>query len=238
MSNSHIQCQPAYILHQIQYRETSLILDVLTRDFGRLSILAKGVRTSKAKNTAILRPFQLLNLSYTGRNDLKTLTNVEAFGELRELQGLALYCGYYASELVCHFLHKHDPHPEVFQEYGDCLINLKTFEDMETVLRCFELNLMDKVGYGVSLAYDGKNQKAIAPAKKYRFNSEYGLLEDRNGLFSGLSLIAMQNRQFSDPQVRTEAKKLMRLVIDNNLQGKQLKSGAVVNEILKRLNHE
>ena len=78
MSDNIFLCQPAYILHQQNYRESSLLLEVLTRDFGRISLIAKGVRKAKSKSAALLRPFQLLSLSYSGRSELKTMTGVEA----------------------------------------------------------------------------------------------------------------------------------------------------------------
>ncbi len=238
MSDNSFQCQPAYLLHHQYYRESSLLVDVLTRDFGKVSILAKGVRKPKSKNAAVLRPFQLLNLTVVGRSDLKTLAGAEILGKMSDLKGLALYCGYYVNELIHHFLHKYDPHPEIFQEYHDCLVKLEEDNDAETALRCFELNLIEKIGYGIHLSYDVKNGKDIYTEKKYRFNAEFGLTEDVNGLFSGASLLAMQKREFIDPKVRSEAKILMRLVIDSHLQGKQLKSRAVISNILKRLNHE
>lgn len=238
MSNNSIQLQPAYLLHHHFYRETSLIIDVLTRDYGRFSAVAKGVRKPRSKYAAILRPFQLLNLSVSGKSEMKTLTYAETTGKVQDLKGLALYSGYYANELIYHLLHKHDPHPEVFENYQQCLEHLQMADDIEFALRCFEFNLLDKIGYGMHFGYDIKHQKAVDSSKKYRFNDEHGLVEDNNGQFSGVTLKAIQEKRLDNRQVRNEAKMLMRIVIDSHLQGKQLKSRTVVNDILKRLNHE
>ncbi len=235
MSDYIVQCQPAYILRQQHYRESSLILDVLTQDYGRISMLAKGVRKPKSKNVAVLRTFLLLNLSFLGRTELKVLSDAEAIEQLQEISGLALYCGYYVNELIYRFLHKFDPHPEIFHDYKDCLAKLSQGNEIEATLRVFELNLMENIGYGIQLSYDSKNQKTIDSSKKYLFDREHGLTENSQGLFSGETLLAMQQRQFTDPTVRQEAKKLMRIVIDSHLNGQPFKSRAVINNIIRRL---
>jgi DNA repair protein RecO (recombination protein O) len=234
MSDTAFHSQPAFILHQQHFRESSLIIDALTRDFGRISLIAKGVRKTNSKTAGLLRPFIALSLSFVGKSDLKTLTDVEMAALPNELNGLALYCGFYINELVCNFLHKDDPHPEVFQDYQQCLFGLAKNSQIETSLRIFELNLMDNIGYGLNLGYDLRNEKPVALNKKYRFNKDEGLYEDDDGSFSGISLTAMEQRDFENFQTLTEAKLLMRTVIDAYLQGKPLKSRSFINSIVKR----
>jgi DNA repair protein RecO (recombination protein O) len=216
MSDNVFHSQPAFILYQQQYRESSLIIDVLTRDLGRISLIAKGVRKAKSKTAGILRPFIALSLSFVGKTELRTLTDAEMIGSPNELTGLALYCGFYVNELLCNFLHKDDPHQEVFTGYQACLSELAQGTQIEAALRVFELNLMGNIGYGVQLGYDG-------------------LVENLDGQFSGSVLQAIDQRQFDDPSVLSAAKMLMRTVIDSHLQGKQLKSRTVINNIVKRL---
>jgi DNA repair protein RecO (recombination protein O) len=235
MSDSVFYSQPAFILHQRHYRESSLIIDVLTQELGRISLIAKGVRKTKSKTVGLLRPFVALSLSFVGKSDLRTLTDVEAVGLPNELTGVALYCGFYVNELVCHFLHKDDPHPEVFKDYQECLSKLAKGAQIEAALRIFELNLMDNIGYGVNLGYDALHGQPINPNKKYLFNKDEGLIEDMGGQFSGSALQAIKQRQFGNPSVLSEAKLLMRTVIDAHLHGKQLKSRSVINSIVKRL---
>lgn len=225
--------QLGYILRHWAYRETSLIVDVLTRDFGRLSLMAKGVRKPKSKTAALLRPFQPLRLSYRGRAELKTLTHVEALAEACPLQGVALYCGFYVNELIGHFLHPFDPHPEVFHLYRSCLAELSEHSEIERVLRNFELNLLLNVGYGLQLDFDSEHRKPVSAAKKYFFGVDSGPVEAENGDITGHTLLALQNRKFEDPETLFEAKKIMRRVIDFHLQGKPLKSRAVIGRILK-----
>jgi DNA repair protein RecO (recombination protein O) len=235
MTDSAVYLQPAFILQQRKFRETSLIIDVLTRDFGRVSLLAKGVRKAKSKTAGLLQPFIPLKLSYFGKSELKTLTDVEITQPFIQLQGLAIYCGFYVNELVGCFLHQYDPHPEVFAYYEKCLSGLSDSLKIEAALRIFELDLMDAVGYGLQLEYDFHNDKAIQPLIRYHFNVEQGPIEAPDGYFSGKTLQALKSRQLSDPHVLVEAKILMRAVISTYLHGKPLKSRAVINKIIQQL---
>jgi DNA repair protein RecO (recombination protein O) len=235
MSDFVVHSQPAFILHQQNYRESSLLIDALTQDYGRISLIAKGVRKAKSKTMGILRPFIHLSLSFVGKTELKILADAEIIGLPKELNGLALYCGFYLNELICHFMHKDDPHPEVFRDYQDCLKALVQSPNIEAALRVFELNFMDNIGYGINLNYDLRHETPIDPNKSYSFNKDEGLVADLHGHFSGSALLAMAQRRFDGSGVLNEAKLLMRVVIDSHLQGKQLKSRAVVSNIVKRL---
>ena len=235
MTANVVHLQPAYILSQRQYRETSLILDVLTQDYGRVSLLAKGVRKTKSKSAGLLQPFIPLTISYLGKTDLKTLTDVELRQAFNPLPGMALYCGFYINELVECFLHQYDPHPEVFSHYSDCLSVLMTGLDVEQALRCFELDLIDAVGFGLQLEYDFHTEQEIQPLARYHFKVEQGPIAALDGRFLGMTLLAIKLRDFTNPQVLADAKILMRTVIDVYLRGKPLKSRAVINNIIRYL---
>jgi DNA repair protein RecO (recombination protein O) len=235
MTDSVVYLQPAFILQQRKYRETSLIMDVLTRDYGRISLLAKGVRKAKSKTAGLLQPFIPLTLSYFGKSELKTLRYVELTQPFMPLPGLALYCGFYVNELVMCFLHPHDPHPEVFAHYQHCLSALAKSLKIEAALRIFELDLMDAAGYGLQLEYDVQTEQPLQALANYHFNIEQGPIAAPDGQFSGETLQALKLREFTDLQVLADAKRLMRTVIDVYLQGKPLKSRAVINNIIKHL---
>ena len=235
MTGSVVYLQPAFILQQRKYRETSLIIDVLTRDYGRVSLLARGVRKTKSKTAGLLQPFIPLTLSYFGRTELKILKDVELTRPFMPLPGLALYCGFYVNELVTCFLHQYDPHPEVFAHYEHCLSGLMEPSEIEAVLRVFELDLMDAVGYGLQLEYDFHTGQPLQPSSNYHFNVEQGPIAAPDGRFSGKTLQALKLRLFTDPQVLADAKLLMRTVIAVYLHGKPLKSRAVINNIIKHL---
>lgn len=229
-----VYLQPGYILNYRKYRETSLILEVFTLDYGKINLLAKGVRKPKSKTAGLLQPFLPLLLSFTGKFDLKTLTHVELVNlKTVYLTGLTLYCGFYVNELTGHFLHLHDPNPEVFDSYVECLRALAEVDRQEIVLRHYELNLLERLGYGVQLDFDPAAQKPVEADKLYEFYVESGPIEASNGQFSGRVLLAISNREFTESNVRSAAKIIMRRVIDFYLQGKPLKSRSVINQVIK-----
>jgi len=236
--NTHstaVHTQPAFILKSRRYRETSLIVDLLTRDFGRVSVLAKGVRQVKSKTAGLLQPFVPLLVSFTGKSDLKTLTQVELNDPNLMLKGLSIYSGFYINELIMHFLFYSDPHPQVFEDYRQCLNSLKQPE-IEQALRLFELNLLENVGYGLQLLHDVVNNKPVEEGKTYQFRADQGPVESANAAFSGLTLRAIQARKFNDKKILKESKKLMRTVIDYHLQGRKLQSRAMIAEVCKHIN--
>jgi len=242
MTETSVYLQPAFILQQRKFRETSLIIDVLTRDYGRISLLAKSVRKARSRTAGLLQPFVPLLISYVGKAELKILSDIEIIPNAIELKGLALYCGFYVNELIGFFLHQYDPHPEVFRDYADCLSRLSVEGEqlsnnskIEAALRLFEFKLMVNTGYGLQLEHDYRHEKPVDPLKKYVFDVEQGPVEAVDGCFSGRTLLAVSSGEFSDPQVLTEAKTLMRTVINVHLQGKSLKSRAVINQIIKNL---
>jgi DNA repair protein RecO (recombination protein O) len=235
MTDNIIHLQPAFILKQRQYRESSLIIDVFTQDFGKVSLVAKGVRKTKSKTAGLLQPFIPLNLSYLGRGELKTLTHVELAKPYLQLTGLSLYCGFYVNELIACLLLTEDPHPEVFNLYENCLTDLLKSDQIEATLRLFELDLIEAIGYGLQLAYDLQHHKTLSPEARYHFDIEQGPIESPEGHFSGQTLISLQTRTLEDPKILYEAKLLMRHVINHYLHGKPLKSRAVINQIIKHL---
>jgi len=235
MNDTQVLLQPAYILQHRKYRESSLILDVLTQDYGVISILARGVRKKKSKIAGVLLAFTPLKISFISKSELKLLTHVEAEQSMHELKGLSLYCGFYINELVNCFLHKHDPHPEVFTEYRHCLGLLASNEDTEQVLRFFELNLIEQIGYGIQLTINAATGDFIHPDTMYQFSREQGMMENNKGYISGATLLALEARRLLSDQGLVEAKKLMRQVVDFQLQGKELKSRRVLAKIIKQL---
>ncbi len=232
MTDATVTLQPAFVLQQRNYRETSLIIEVLTRDYGRLSVLAKGVRKLKSKTAGLLQPFVPLLISYVGKAELKTLTAVEMAEPCGKLSGLALYCGFYINELIGCFLHKHDPHPDVFDQYQACVVSLATEAQLEPALRTFELDLLDSVGYGLHSDIDDAHQ--FSQSQAYVFDAERGLVASAQGPYSVHTLQAIQRRCFNDPKTLSQTKMLMRQVIDTHLQGKRLKSRTVINKLLKQ----
>lgn len=235
MNDNAVLLQPAYILRHSDYRESSVLMDVLTRDHGVVSILGKGVRKKKSASAALLMPFNELRLSYLGKNELKLLTAVERAGQHDMQRGYAWFCGFYINELVWLFLHKYDPCPDVYRLYQHCLRQLSHSAEIEQALRIFELKLLAQVGYALTLTHEGNGGMPVSPEKRYQYQSGIGLVSRQDGVIGGQTLLRLAEEGELDRFMLTEAKQLMRMVLDDHLQGKVLKSRAVLARVIRYL---
>lgn len=233
MNGTVVYLQPAFILQHRPYRETSVLIEVFTRDFGIVPMLAKGVRKEKSKIAGLLLPFSVLKLSFLDKNELKILSHAEYVNSF-PLQRLALYCGFYVNELVQTFVHKHDPQPEIFTRYECCLNDLSHADCIEQVLRYFELDLLQEAGYAVRLDADGHDEP-IRLGLRYNFVADFGMLADAKGLVGGETLAMLAARAPLEGPAMLEAKWLLRKMLDGHLQGRPLKSRDVLAKIIKYL---
>jgi len=236
MSNPRrVQQQPAYILHRRPFRDSSQILDVLTRDYGKIAAVARGSRGSKSRLAGVLRPFLPLRVSWVAKSELGTLTGAEPDGPPSGLKGDALLSAYYVNELLLHFLHRHDPQPEIFELYSQTIPGLCGTEDVAARLRNFELELLILLGYAVTLGHVAGTNDDINPASNYDYRVDQGPVpvERSEGplVFAGATLLAIATRQFDDPDVLRAANRLLRAVITHHLGGKELQSRKVLREV-------
>lgn len=141
--------QEAYCLHRRPYRETSFLVDVLTVDHGRFTVIARAARAVKNSSQGLLQPFTPLLISWAGHGELVTLTQVELHGEVKQLQGEALYAGFYLNELLMRLLQPWDPYPQVYSMYAETLSALCESGLQSKILRLFEKSLLEELGYGL-----------------------------------------------------------------------------------------
>lgn len=224
-----IELQEGFVLSRKPYRETSLLIDILSRDHGKIALVAKGARGKRAKWAGLLQPFNLLSLSWTGWSDLQTLTSVEWIGPVLRLDATRLYCGLYLNELVSRFIHRHDPHPRLFSSYAESLKALAAAANIECTLRLFELTLLNEIGYGLQLEHEAEGGKNIEPDKHYTYLPEQGPVEAAlcNETVSGATLIGLRQKNLQHDDVLLEAKRLLRRLIAHHLGGKPLQSRAL-----------
>src|SRR5690606_6732892 len=154
----HAELEPAYVLHQFDYRDSSRIVEFLVRDHGRVAAVARGVRRAGNRQRGLLQSFQPLLLSWSGR-ELATVTGLEPGGARVPLSGGALLAGFYLNELCLRLTAVHDPHPEIFSLYATALTEL-TENPVPPALRRFELGLLEALGYGLNLAADPRTGEA------------------------------------------------------------------------------
>jgi DNA repair protein RecO (recombination protein O) len=232
-----VQQQPAYILHHRPFRDSSQLLDVISREHGKLALVARGSRGARSRLRGILRPFMPLEMSWVIKTDLGTLTGAEVRGAPLSLTGDALLSGYYLNELLIHFLHRHDPQPDVFDIYAQSLASLGAAQHVAPCLRQFEIALLRHAGYALNLAHEAGQQKALEPDRNYEYRMEQGpvAVERSEGalVFTGATLTAIDKLAFDQPDVLRAAGRLLREVINFHLGGKELKTRKVLVDIHK-----
>jgi len=228
-----VQQQHAFILHQRNFSETSLLLEVFSRRYGRVGLIAKGARRPTSRQRGVLKPFQQLLIGWSGRGELMVLTGAEADGANCELVGNSLYCAFYLNELILRLLHRHDPHEELYDRYQAAINGLGQARQQEAILRIFEKHLMRELGYGLLLEREHGDRDPIEPDVIYDYILEHGPVRVRHPELStrvqgvrlrGSSLLALATEQLDDSTVLREAKALMRAALAPHLGDKPLQS--------------
>ena len=220
---------PAYVLHQYAYRDTSRIVEVFTSDYGRLTLFARGANGPKSGLRGVLRPFQRMLVSWSGKGEACQLVSAEIDGVVTNLAPNRLMSGFYLNELLLKLTQRCDPHPEIFFSYASCVQALCDGEVEEPTLRRFEKRLLNDLGYGLELDDDRRGRSGgarrllpVRPAKR---------AAALRGRIAGRGLRPIPGRSagesFDDPRSLRDAKRLLRAAIDACLDGRALKSRQV-----------
>lgn len=224
-----VQQEPAYVLHRRPWRETSLMVDVFSLNAGRVTLIARGGNSAKSPLKAQLQPFQPLLLDWTGRSDLKTLTQADVRNGPNLKRTLALYSGLYVNELLQRLLPMADPHPQLFASYIDVIAELSEANDVEPVLRRFEQSFAAELGYDFAWDQTTDTHQPVEAAGLYCYDPEQGILAARSPgtrlqSLQGGTLLALASGDLETPECRRVAKRVTRVLVDYLLQGKVLHS--------------
>lgn len=217
--------QPVYVLHTYPFKETSLVVELFSQQFGRVAAVAKGARRPHSAMRGLLQSFQMLSGAWSGKNELKTLHSLDWSAGLTLLHGEALMCGFYMNELLLRLLPREDAHESLFAYYATALQILSIETDLANTLRRFELKLLQELGYAVPLLID-ENDIPIESDKTYRYEAEYGACElaaTKNGVqCRGKTLLDMARDDYSDALTQSQSKQLMRYLLAHYLGDKPL----------------
>ena len=207
-----------FLLHHRPHGETSLIVDVFTKKNGKMSFIAKGAKKPKSKFFGYLTPFTKLKITYTGRSELKTLTNIDRdFSESTNSLSKTSYSLLYINELLIRLLPKDAVHEDLFLLYEKLLRDINLDENLELTLRRFELDMLDTMGYGFDYEYDINNNEPIDIDSSYRFVSERGFRKSKNATFLGKDIINLKNRNLKDVPLK-ELKEITKKAIMNAVE--------------------
>lgn len=224
------------MLHQYPYRDTSRIVEVFTGEHGRITLFARGANGPKSSLRGVLRPFQRLLMSWSGKSDACALATAEIDGSRTTLGKERLMSGFYVNELLLKLTHRWDPHPEIFYSYAACVEALCAGVEEAPTLRLFEKRLLHDLGYGLELAQTAEGRPVQAD-RYYRFALERGpqpCVAEAPGAVYGESLHDLEGGSFRSPRSLRDAKRVLRSAIDACLDGRALKS----REVMLALRHQ
>lgn len=225
----------AFVLHRRDYRDTSLILDLLTRDEGRYSVVVRGARSAKSRLRGRLQPFAPLLIAAVGRGDLKTATTVDFASNAYSLKADALLLGLYVNELLYRLIGRHDPVQDLYDDYRALMPVLAGGDDAVAYVRLFELRLLQQLGYGINFLYDAGDGQVVEEDARYRYVVHEGFYKTKVGgenTFPGAELILIAAGNLLPVDAR-RLRNLTRVSLAALLGDKPLKSRSLFRAVAR-----
>jgi DNA repair protein RecO (recombination protein O) len=224
-----IEQQPGFVLHARPWRETSLLIELLSRDHGRVGLVARGVRNPRSRlPRSALQPLTPLLVGWSGSGELATLIGAEAAGAPFPLTGESLLCALYINELVARLVPRNDPHAEVFDTYLAALTRLADADAPAWTLRRFERDLLAQLGYAAVLDSEADGATPLEPQRHYAYRLDAGPVpwhSASDGLrLRGSALLAMAQDRQPDAEDLRALRRLMRALITQHLGGRGLQA--------------
>jgi DNA repair protein RecO (recombination protein O) len=229
-----VELTPGYILHHRPWRDTSRILEVLSRDYGRLTLFARGVRAPAARLSPVLQPFWPLLLSWSGRGEAPQLTKAERADSCLALPARSLMAAFYLNELLLKLTTRHDPLPPLYDHYEATLARLRAGAALEPALRVFEKRLLEVLGYGLDLTAEAHTGVPLEPDRYYHFRPAHGLIRTvagTAGALAGGSLIALRDERPSGVRALEDSRRVLQAALTTCLEGRPLATRAVARSM-------
>lgn len=232
-----ISGQPGFVLHSYPYKETSLLVDVFSRDYGRVLLVAKGAKRPHSQLRNALQTFQPLSMNWSGKSEIRILSSAEWVGGMQPLEKSALLCGFYLNELLVKFLLRDEPHPILFDLYVSTLNQLAHNEPAPIVLRKFELGLLRASGLVGDITHCNTTKKKVVNDILYVLNPEHGVrpaqAKEKMPHVLGQTLLDMHDGEYLDPTTQMQSKMLMRFLLAHHLHGIPLNTRQILIDLQK-----
>lgn len=230
--------EPAFVLHARPWRETSLLVEVLSAAHGRIGLVARGVQGPKRHVLrAALQPLQSIRFDAVQRGELAQLTAAEAVDAMPMLRGDAVMAAFYLNELCMRLAPRHDQQPELHAAYARTRARLGNSEPLAWTLRRFERDLLEALGVGSALEVDGDGLP-LDPAARYQLDPEHGprrALNDRGGArhaaATGRGLLALASDAMPERADLASLRMPLRVLLLHYLDGRGLKSWEMLGEL-------
>lgn len=224
-----------YVLHARSYRETSLLVEIVTLEHGREGVVARGARSRRGEAAARLQPFRRLHLGWRAQGDLGTLSGVEEL-DCHRLPPAVVGVGLYLNELLMRLLPRHQEVPDIYEAYAAALRSLTAELPVEPVLRSFELRLLAGLGYAPALDREADTGADLDPVRYYRLLPEHGPVAatpGATGSVSGAALLAMAREDWSEPETLAAAKRVLRSALEAQLGPRGLRTRSLLGGLAR-----
>jgi len=231
-----VEAQPAFVLHVRPWRETSVIVELLTREHGRVGIVARGLTTPKRHPLrAALQPLQFIRVDYLPRGELARLIQAEALDVAPQLTGDTLMAAFYINELLLKLTPRNDAAQPIFDLYARVRQELAASEPLSWTLRRFERDLLEALGVGLAWS-ETADGESVEAAMHYRIDPEIGPLPEprrRADSVSGDALLALAEDRMPATQQLVELRRALRCVLESHLGGSGLRSWGLLDELAR-----
>lgn len=233
--------QPAFVLHTRPWRETSLLVEVLSFEHGRLGLVARGVQGARRHVLrAALQPLQHIRFDAVQRGELATLIAAEAVDAAPRLGGEAMLAAFYLNELTLRLAPRHDPVPELFAAYARARLRLASDEPLAWTLRRFERDVLEAIGVGFDWSSDADG-RPVDPAARYRLDPEHGprrLLSDRGHderthAATGRALLALARDVAPEADDMASLRRALRPLLAHYVGPRGLKSWEMLGDLAR-----
>ena len=234
--------QRAIVLHLVPYRESSIIVRLLTEGAGKISGIYRGGRGNKRKSKAVMQPLYSGVVEYLGKPDLFTISNFEA-NRYPALTGQGLYSGLYVAELLVKLLGEGQGEEQLLEETVRVIKDLETNIGLASKLRRFEFRLMEILGYGVDFTCEAVVHEAIDPKGTYVYKDQVGFVRKRTdgplhgaeiGAIPGVILQRFARGDFSGEAGGVIAKRISTIALSSLMGNKTLSSRKIFRSELPR----
>ncbi len=231
-----VRNEECFVLRTIPISESSFVVDLFTRNYGRNSLMAKGARRKKSAFRGAIRPFQLSQVSWSGKGDLPIMTSLVSKSAPTSIGGRQIYCSYYLNELMIRFLRQSAPYKELFDIYRESLDKLADPENEFHTLRVFEKNMLKYFGYELILDMEADEKNAVHPDGDYRYDFESGPVRVTHSSLDtirGTTLVSIAEEKFDSNSTRKESRQFLRRAIEHYLEGRADRSREVFRQTIE-----
>lgn len=227
--------EAAFILHTRAYKESSLLVDLFTLNYGRVSAVARLSKKVSSRSRGVYQPFIPLKLDLVqSRGSLWTLKDAYMQRSCYIFNEKHMLCAMYVNELMLYLIKSHESAPKLFASYMRTMESLETDKDCSYTLRCFENSLLEFLGYAID--YGNADAGQINPSYRYIFDVENGFLLTKDlhiRTYSGQTLLRIKNQDSPESEeCRKVQKEVNKCIIDYLLEGKKLKSRELFSQFL------